>query len=800
MKNTNYVAKFVEYCIRNRVYAATSIAVITIIMGIFASRIEIKTIFNDLLPTNHEYIKVNDKFKSTFGGSNMVSIMVEVENGDIFNSKVLGIVQNITSGLQQVDGVNQYQVISIASKKLKEIRSSTEGIELKPLMWPDLPKNESELMALRESVLKNPLVYGAYVSRDLKAALITVDFYDQLLNYDIAFKQINELVSKVKSDGVNIRVIGEPILYGLVSYKLSETITIFISTILSLVVLLFLFARTWRGTVLPLIAGVVSCIWALGAARLIGFNLDPLVIVIAFLITARSISHSVQLVTRFEDEMNRGSKSCQAAASASMYELFRPGMLGVIADAGCMLVVILTPIPLLHKVAIIGTIWVSTIAISAVVLTPVLLTWVKSTTGYSHPINVAPFLDKATNLCITLVSSRWRYFILGSTAIVFVISGIYAFNLKVGDANPGSPILWPDSKYNLDAQAINEKFQGSDRMFVVFSGNKENAVTSPTVLENMVGFQKFMEAQPEIGGSIAITDVIPAMKRILREDNPRYQEFGNDDNENGELLYLFVSGTEPGDIDRFADAKYTNAAITMNFRDHQGETIRTAVARINEYISNNKLAEGSYKLAGGLIGVLAAVNEVILAGQIESIALALLVLLICCTVTYRSTTAGLFFMVPVVVSNTLTFSYMAIKGIGMNINTLPVAALGIGLGVDYSFYIIDGIREEIRKHGDLKLAVSKSLSSAGRGVVITATTLIISIFFWCFSGLRFQAEMGILMAIWLTVSTCSALLLMPSMVFIFRPEFVVGTEAVPKTNDDLSIAQVAEPVQVEDFI
>ena len=169
-----------------------------------------------------------------------------------------------------------------------------------------------------------------------------------------------------------------------------------------------------------------------------------------------------------------------------------------------------------------------------------------------------------------------------------------------------------------------------------------------------------------------------------------------------------------------------------------------------------------------------AVNEVLLAGQIEAIALALLVVVICCTVVYKSSVAGIFFMVPIILSNTLTFAYMAINNIGMNINTVPVVALGIGLGVDYAFYIVDGIKEELAKHGDPLAAIKKSLHSAGRGVLITGGTLIVSVMLWMFSSLRFQAEMGLLISLWLFVSTISALFLMPAMAYVFKPKFIFG--------------------------
>ena len=289
-----------------------------------------------------------------------------------------------------------------------------------------------------------------------------------------------------------------------------------------------------------------------------------------------------------------------------------------------------------------------------------------------------------------------------------------------------------------------------------------------------------MEAQPKVGGTLSFADVLPATKRMLREDNPRYKEFGKDVNENSELIYMFTTGTEPGDMDRYSDPEYMNYGLTMFFQDHQGDTIRTAIARCKDFIRDNPVADAEYKLAGGYIGVMAAVNEVILTGQIQAIAFSLLIVVILCIITYRSLIAGMLFMTPVIIANTLTFSYMAYKNIGMNINTVPVVALGIGLGVDYAVYIVNGIRERLHANPNLVEAITGALSTAGRAVFVTAATLTSGVFLWCFSSLRFQAEMGILIALWLFISAVTSIFVLPAIVLVFRPEFVVGKETFEK--------------------
>jgi predicted RND superfamily exporter protein len=776
------ISAFSIFCIKQRKAVVVILSLITMFFAYFAVQTDVVTKFEDQQPTSHPYIKVHQKFKDTFGGSNIVTFMVKSKEGDIFQLPVLTKIQELTQGLVKIDAVNEFQIISLAGKKLKEVKASTEGIESKPYMWPDLPKNQDEINYLKDAVLRNPLVYGPVVSHDLKSTLITVDFFDNLIDYNKAFTQINALVAKVDGGPVEVSVVGNPVLYGWVNHYLPETVRLSIITIAFFMVALFLINRTWRGTFLPMVAAIVSATWALGICKLLNINFDPLLMVIAMLITARAVSHSVQMLTRFHEEVENiedHNETSAMAARITLRDILRPGLLGIITDAGCLAVVALSPIPLLQKLTVLAVVWVLTMIISAVILTPVLLSWVKKPRGYLHNLDIDKYiLRPILNVCVTLVTSRARFFVVGIAAIVFVVCGYNAFQLKVGDANPGSPILWPDAEYNQASTAINSAFPGSDRMFVVVGGGKTNGIKDVDALRTMQKFQRYMEAQPEIGGTLSIADILPAVNRTLREDNIRYQELGADGLQNGELMYMFEQAAEPGDLDRYVDNDRANGSVTLFFSDHQGKTIRTAIARIKQFIAENKLPPNAQIfLAGGYVGVLAAVNEVILSGQIESIALALLVMMLLCIVVYRSSIAGLFFMVPVVLSNIVTFAFMAWQNIGMSINTVPVAALGIGLGVDYALYICDRIKHEYEHGATETQAVTKAIHTSGRGVLVTAVVLVMGVLLWLLSSLRFQAEMGLLVALWLAVSATSAIVLMPTLALMFKPGFIFGYRA-----------------------
>lgn len=770
---------FARFLLNWRVPVLAIIAVLTLVLSWFAFQIDIKTIFSDLQPANHPYIQTNEAYKENFGGANLVTIMVKVDEDTIFRKPVLKVIGDLQNGLQYIDGVNQFQIISLASKKLKYVDASTEGFVAEPLMWPDLPETQAEIDQLRQHVIANPVVYGNYVSRDLSAALVTVDFIDRLVDYKKVAPQIHDLLEKVSIPGVELKVVGQPILVGEVIDKLPETLRI-VYIITAIIALILLAAKgTVRGTLLPLVSAGISGVWALGVVHLFGINLDPLGIVITFLISARAISHSVQLNLAFDKERESGNEDSRSAASSTLAKLFRPGLLGLATDAGAMAVVALTPIPLLQKVAVIGTLWLGGMVICTIIMIPVILSWSKSKIEH-RLVNIGA--DTGMNWLLarcTAVATHRRQAIgvLLLAIAVLVTSGFFATGIHIGDSKPGSPILWPESVYNLDNVAINEHFPGTDRMFLVVEGQEDDILKQPHVLENISQFQQYIEAQPEVGGTESVADVIRPVNMLLHEGNPRYFRIGDDQIANAEFLYIAMAGSDPGDIDRFVDRKYRNGAVQMVFRDHKGDTIRTAFQAIRDYQEENPIEGAEYRLAGGLIGLLAAVNEVIFSSQLQSIALALLILFVMCAFAYRSTQAGLFFLPTVVLSNTVTFSYMSINEIGLNVNTLPVAALGIGLGVDYGFYIVDRIKEQFERTSDLADSISFALANAGRGVIVTALTMIAAVVLWYFfSSLRFQAEMGLLIALWMTVSAISALFVIPSMIYVFKPRFIVGKE------------------------
>jgi predicted RND superfamily exporter protein len=237
---------------------------------------------------------------------------------------------------------------------------------------------------------------------------------------------------------------------------------------------------------------------------------------------------------------------------------------------------------------------------------------------------------------------------------------------------------------------------------------------------------------------------------------------------------MIYGSAEPGDLVRFVTIDSQNANITMYLKDHKGDTLRRVVERAKSFIAANPVEGAKFRLAGGYGGLLAAINEEVTRHQAQVTVLAFGIIFLFCALAFRSILAGLLFLVPLAVSNYLTYALMGARGIGLDVNALPVVAVGVGLGVDYGLYIIGRIQEEFKKSGDVTVAITTALTTAGKAVIFTASTMVFGVVFWSFSFLRFQADMGTLLLFWMIISMLGGLILLPTLVGWIRPKFIFG--------------------------
>jgi hypothetical protein len=371
--------------------------------------------------------------------------------------------------------------------------------------------------------------------------------------------------------------------------------------------------------------------------------------------------------------------------------------------------------------------------------------------------------------------------------VVMLTVGVwYSHKLRIGDVSIGEAIMHRDHPYNVAYRFVNKNFVGSSQLVIIAEGNKEEAIQDGAVLNKIEQFQKYMEQGPDTGGSLTVTNMMRRAYRMYHEGEPRWEFIPDETRHLGNLFFLIGSSTSPGEMDRYFSRDYKNATITVFYRDYSSEVIRGAIRRAKEFIAANPLENVTFRLAGGLMGVLAATYEEVDWSYMVNIPLVMITVFVLSFITYRSVLGALIVMMPSIVAQPLSEAAMYWLGIDANINSLPVAAIGIGIGIDYGYYVLSRIVEEYRKRPDFDLANAEALMTTGKAIMFTGTTLTAAVIFWLFFPMKFQAEMALLLTLLLFFHIVGALVFIPALVSLLKPRFVSRRGAQATTTDEVA--------------
>jgi len=766
--------KPVGLLIRFRLIGLIILTVVTAFFGFQITKMEMFTRFLDLFPSNHSYVEVHQKYSRFFGSAYQATLMLEVKDGDVFNTETLKKISRIQSAVDLIPGVDHFGIASIASSHETVIRETPDGISVKPVMQT-VPTTNEEMEELRKRVYTSENIYGTLVSWDSKALLLNANFHQGRLDFNVLFEKFMEIKDQEADANHSIYLSGQPLIYGWIYHYVPQMGVIFGVTIIVILVMLFGYMKGWGYWWIPALTALISSIWGLGFAAMWGFHFDPLIVVIPFLLSARTISHAVQWYERFMDEYMQSGDTKEAAFITGV-GLFPPGLLGIVTDAAGLYVISLTPIPILKNLAYLGTAWALSGIFAVLVFLPMFFACLSKVNMPAKARQKKGLIERALTVMTGWTFGRGRYVVVVCAAAVLLFGILSSAKLKYGDANPGSPILWQKSEYNLDTASVNGRFPGVDQMWVVFEAEGDYpAIVAPELMKGMEALKQYMIEDPNVGHAMSMADLVKSLSMLVYGNDPKFEFIPRDRKTIGELVSFYKLGAGAGDLDKWAEPTFNASNVRIFLKDHKGETLEQVINRVRTFITENDdmMEKAEMKPAGGLGGILAAANEVIAVKNHQLLIMVLGIVFVLCSLTYRSLLAGAMFVLSLIMANFLAFSYMGFKDIGLNINTLPVVALGIGLGVDYGLYIISRIKDTYQEKNNLANAVVTGVTTSGRAVFMTATMMTAGVFFWYFSPLRFQAEMGILLGILMMSNMLVGILVLPAIVNILKPRFVL---------------------------
>lgn len=774
-KLTHYLHDLDEKIFR---HPKSVLGIIFFITLFFASQIpgvKMYSDFADLLPQSHPYIELHNEIKESFGGANVVIVGVEVEQGDIFSNEALARIHRVTQAVDSLPGINHNLVASVTHRNSRKVWMTPEGnVNSEPYYDPQGEALSDEAIAsLKQDIVANPAVYGPLVSPDMKMALVKAQLNEGQLDYEKTFAAIQQMRADEAASGIRIHVTGQPMLVGWAYQYLAQIIEIFLFTALIMLALLVFYFRKAYGVLIPLGAVIVSTIWGIGIISLFGYNLDPLGLVIPFLISARAMSHGIQIVERYYLELNESSDH-HLAAKTTFENLFRPGSLGVVSDAIGLLLIAIGSIPLNTKLAHYASLWALSIIITVLLAVPMLLSILPKPKNHEVKHNVFRNVGYFCGDLIRTERAGRNALIIAATMLV--VGWFFSSKVVIGESEPGSPILYQDHDYNISSGAINDSFPGSEELYIVAETTEKGGIKRPEVLRALSDLEKHMLLDPEVGGAKGVPDLIKQVNRLLHNDDPRWMQIPNDQQYVGGLMFTYMmSSPIPGALNEFVDTDERIANLVFFYKDHQGETIRRAIHTAKEWIAEHGDDVDGLKirLAGGTIGVTAAMNEAAYETNLWVLPMVFILIFAMVMFFYTSVQAGAMMFMAMMFATTLTYAYMGITQMGININTVPIIAVGVGVGIDYSIYMMDRIRAEMVTRRNLGDAVQAAIRTTGLAISFTAITLIAGIVMWVIlSDLRFQADAALLLSVMVILNGAAAMLLVPSWVLVFKPKFI----------------------------
>lgn len=731
---------------------------LTVFLAFKASQIKPETSYEKMLPTFHPYIANYLQHKNDLNGlGNAIRISVETTEGDIFTKAFQEILKQVHDEVFYISGVDRTALKSIWSSGVRWNEVTEEGFAGGPVISDTYDGSDAELANLRENVFKSGQI-GALVANNYKSAVVYAPLLDkdpktgQAIDYDVFSRNLEKLVrDKYQTETIKIHITGFAKVIGELIDGIKKVVLFFLAAIFITFVMLYLYARCLYCAFVPILCSVIAVIWQLGLLKTLGYGLDPYSMLVPFLIFAIGVSHGVQIINAIAHEHMQGFNVNEAARKA-FRALYIPGSIALISDGAGFATLMVIDIDVIQDLAITASIGVAIIILTNLILLPILMSFV-NVQAKVKPVSQNSFFWSFLST-FTLPKPAKLLLLIG---LFLGALGFYQSQyLKVGDLDAGAPELHPDSRYNLDNKFITDNYTTSTDIFVIMVISEKEKCSNYHTLDAIDQLQWRMQQLSGVQSTRSLVNHTKQMMAGYNEGNIKWFAL----NRNQALLDQASVQAASGSFN--ADCSLTPVLVYLD--DHKAETLQTVVNEANTFIDEFQGKNGiTFKLAAGNAGIEAATNIVIEKAQYQMLLWVYSVVAVLCFLTFRSIKTVVCIILPLLLTSILCQALMAQLGIGIKVATLPVIALGVGIGVDYGIYIYSKLQSYLNQGLSLIDAYLNTLKTTGKAVAFTGLTLGIGVGTWLFSPIKFQADMGILLTFMFVWNMVGALVFLPAL-------------------------------------
>jgi len=760
-------------------------AVVTAVFAIGIKNVQIETIFSDLLPKDDPFVKVF-KDHPNFGNPLTITLMVKHRSGDIYNPTTLNKVWQLTRDIDLAPGVDHDQILSIATEKARYAEATPSGVDMRPLMEDHVPATRDEVQEFRGRVDKSPGARQFLISGDASATLINATFIEQRLDYGKAFAAVHDLVVKARDADHDIYMAGQPALTGWVYQYESQMVGIFAVTLGALILALIVYMRNIVGVVTPIVTSTVAAIWGFGFVGWLHSPIEPLLMIVPLLLVARSFSHCVQFTERYYEIYAQVGDRVKAA-EITMGVMMAPSVLGIFTDIVAIFLIALAPIPAMQRFALFCGFWAIWLIPTGVLLISLLLA------ALPAPRNVERLTGRAgdsgfhrrfKSLLAGIASITYGKRARVTTAVVATLAvfAVYeARQIEIGNPVEGSSLLWPNAEFNQAVAQINRNFPGVNTLEIIFEAKDPHSgsriMHEADTIETMQKVQALIEqgANPP-RATLSFGDYLMEGNRLFSGGNPKWLPLDQTDRAVNAAAAAVMLGSSPKAYSHVLDFEQQNGTVSLWYKNNKQSTIESALAQAADAVNAVGIDHKNFRvrLGSGTIALQHAMNSVVARYQWAILGFLNIVILLGCSLAYRSFVAGLILLVPVNLANIVLVAAMHLMGVGLDINALLVASIGVGVGIDYGIYLLSRICEEHHvRNFDLPRTITAALTTTGKAIMFTASIMLIGILPWYFlSGLKFMADMGLLLVVLMLINMVLALVVLPLLVWLVNPSFL----------------------------
>lgn len=748
---------------RHRFFVLISFVVASIFLLFQATQIKLDASFTKNIPLNHSYMKTYLKHQQNFGGANSILISVCNAEGDIFTPEFFTTLKGVHDKLFFIPGVDRIQVKSLFSPSTRFVEVVEDGFAGGPVIPANFMADEQGLAIVKGNIEKAGIV-GSIVADDyscamVKAALMEKDPQtdDKLNIIEFSQKLEQEIRQVYEKDNISIHIIGFAKMVGDVAEGAKGVVAFFGIAIAITAIMVYFFCQSLRLSLLPILCSLVAVVWQMGMLSVLGFGLDPMSILIPFLVFAIGVSHGVQMINSVVKQVKNGLSSVEAAQH-SFRVLLIPGGIALLSDTVGFLTLFSIDIGIIRELAITASLGVAMIILTNLILLPLLISYLPiDNTELNNSTPVIKEIPLIWKLMAKFATKGPAVFILIVTLCLYVASLIHSQNLKIGELHAGAPALHESSRYNQDTFLITDKYAISVDYVSIIVETDADACTYYENLDVIDRFQWSMENVKGVQSAVSLSSISKLVNAGYNEGNAKWRVLSR----NQQTLVQSIARVPT--TSGLLNSDCSVMPVILFLEDHKAETINRVITEVKNVAAQLNTNNIQFKLASGPVGVMAATNEAVAEAQLPMMLYVYGAVIILCLISFRSIRATIVVILPLYVVSTLAQSLMTTLNIGLTVSTLPVIALGVGIGVDYGIYILSTMSVLLRNGVGVEKAYLAALTERGSAVLITGITLAIGVSTWFLSDLKFQVDMGILLTFMFLVNMLAAVIVLPAL-------------------------------------